>query len=577
VAGAILDPEYQLCRDTKSISIVNQSNSPLIHTQDWFILNSSGQEIFTSRAMTLNYTFQDTGLYTLKLIINLNETCSDSASALIRVYPGFKPDFTFSGICLSKPTVFKDATTTVYGSVIAWDWDFGDFSNPNDVASSTNSPSYTYPSIGERVAQLIAGNSNGCIDTITKLVGIMDKPPLQLGFEDTLICIKDKVQLLAEGNGTFSWTPAINLTNANTSNPIASPQQNTFFFVTLNDNGCINQDTVMVRVTDKVSLQVMSDTTICQGDTIQLRSTSDAFTFNWSPAAPLNNASLANPSAVTFTTTTYSLTANIGSCTATGQVTVRPVPYPKISAGPDARICFGTTSQLAAQTDGNTIQWTPAETLTNPSSLNPVASPLNPTAYIATATDNKGCPKPSYDTVLIDVIADIGASAGRDTAVIIGQPLQFNASPGAVHIWSPAFGLSSSSIPNPVATYEAPSDGIRYQLLIFNEEGCVDSAFITVKVFTTKPSVFVPSAFTPNGDSKNDLLRPIAVGIKSIEAFYIYNRWGQLVFSTTENGKGWDGRINGKPQPSSSYVWLVKATDYTGRSFIEKGTTTLIQ
>lgn len=577
IAGAILEPEYQLCRDTKSITLSNLSTSPLIHTQDWIITNRNGQVVHSSKAMTLNYTFQDTGTYDLKLIINRNETCSDSTSSLIRVYPGFKPDFTFAGICLNKPTVFKDASTTTYGTVTGWNWDFGDFNNANDMVTNTNNPSYTYTSIGERVAQLIVGNSNGCIDTVTKLVAIMDKPPLNVGFEDTLICIKDNVQLLAEGNGTFSWAPATNLSNANTSNPVASPKQNTIFIVTLDDNGCINQDTVMVRVTDKVTLEMMSDTTICQGDAIQLRCTSDAFTYSWSPASSLNNATLAHPTAVTFATTTYTVTANIGSCTNTGQVKVTPIPYPKIDAGPDTRICYGASAQLAAQSDGLSVQWMPDTSLSNAAILNPIASPLQPTAYVAMATDNEGCPKPSYDTVLVDVIPDIAASAGRDTAVIIGQPLQLNSTSGAVHIWSPAFGLSATNIPNPVGSYEAPSEGIRYRLLIFNEEGCVDSAFITVKVFTTKPSVFVPSAFTPNGDNKNDLLRPIAVGIKSIEAFYVYNRWGQLVFSTTENGKGWDGRINGQLQSSSSYVWVVKATDYTGKSFIEKGTTTLIQ
>ncbi|HYH14286.1 MAG TPA: T9SS type B sorting domain-containing protein [Flavisolibacter sp.] len=577
VAGAMLDPEYQLCRDTKTISISNQSTSPLINTQDWIITNRSGQVIHTSRAQTLNYTFQDTGLYDLKLIINRNESCSDSTTSLIRVYPGFKPDFTFTGICANKPTTFKDATATPYGTAIAWDWDFGDYNNAIDQVSSTNNPSYTYPSVGERVARLIVGNSNGCIDTVTKLVTIMDKPPLKLAFKDTLICIKDNVQLLAEGNGIFSWTPALNLSNANTANPIASPKQNTFFIATLNDNGCIANDTVFVRVTDKVALQVMADTTICQGDTIQLQCTSDAFTYSWSPAAQLDNASLANPSAVTNATTTYSLTASIGSCLSTGQVTVRTVPYPKVDAGADARICFGTTTQLSAQSDGLTIQWSPETTVSNSAILNPIASPVNTTAYVAMVSDNKGCPKPSYDTVLIDVIEDIAAFAGRDTAVIVGQPLQFNASPGTVHQWSPAIGLSSTSAPNPVGNYETPSDGIRYRLLIYNEEGCVDSAFLTVKVFTTKPSVFVPSAFTPNGDMKNDLLRPIAVGIKSIEAFHVYNRWGQLVFSTTENGKGWDGKINGQVQPTSSYVWMVKATDYMGKSFVEKGITTLIK
>ena len=66
------------------------------------------------------------------------------------------------------------------------------------------------------------------------------------------------------------------------------------------------------------------------------------------------------------------------------------------------------------------------------------------------------------------------------------------------------------------------------------------------------PSVFPPIAFTPNNDGKNDLLVPIAAGIRHIEYFNIYNRWGQLVFTTTVNGQGWDGRINGQFQGTNT-------------------------
>ena len=107
--------------------------------------------------------------------------------------------------------------------------------------------------------------------------------------------------------------------------------------------------------------------------------------------------------------------------------------------------------------------------------------------------------------------------------------------------------------------------------------GCADSAFVMVKVFKTVPYVFVPTGFTPNNDGLNDQVRPIAVGIQKINYFSIYNRWGQLVFTTTTNGQGWDGKIGGREQNTGVFVWMVSAIDYLGRPFFQKGTVTLIR
>jgi gliding motility-associated-like protein len=196
---------------------------------------------------------------------------------------------------------------------------------------------------------------------------------------------------------------------------------------------------------------------------------------------------------------------------------------------------------------------------------------------VLSAYDNKGCPKPGYDTVLVNVLPDINAFAGRDTAVVVDQLLQLQATGGKTYQWIPATGLSNPGIANPVATYSTPSIGIRYKVLVYNEAGCVDSAYVMVKVFKTMPSVFVPNAFTPNSDGKNDLLRPVAVGMARIDYFQIYNRWGQLVFSTTTNGHGWDGTIAGKLQPSGTYVWVVKAVDYTGAIYMQRGYLVLLR
>ena len=159
----------------------------------------------------------------------------------------------------------------------------------------------------------------------------------------------------------------------------------------------------------------------------------------------------------------------------------------------------------------------------------------------------------------------------------MGQPLQFNGTGGLNYLWSPATGLSSTTIFNPIGVYNASIDTVRYKLIVTDIAGCADSAFVTVRVFKTNPYIFVPTAFTPNNDGRNDVIRPIAVGIQKINYFSVYNRWGQLVFTTTENRKGWDGRIGGRLQNSGVFVWMVSAVDYLGAPIFLKGTVALIR
>ena len=89
--------------------------------------------------------------------------------------------------------------------------------------------------------------------------------------------------------------------------------------------------------------------------------------------------------------------------------------------------------------------------------------------------------------------------------------------------------------------------------------------------------LFIPNAFSPNGDGRND-----AFGVRTLAPprsfqLNIYNRWGQLIFSTSVNGQGWDGRIGGQLQSTGTFVWTVKAMDYTGKAYFQKGIFTLIR
>lgn len=576
IAAASLPPAYMLCGSTQTIGLENQSTSPLITSYNWEIYNASGTTVFTSTSPTVSYTFTDTGTYRVKLVINKDGLCTDSMSSLARVYPGFEPAFNFTGICVNKPTKFTDATTSVYGQVNQWLWDFGEFNDPNDIALVQH-PVYTYPTLGNKNVRFIVSNTKGCIDTIQKAVQILDRPPIVLAFRDTLICVPDALQLKASGNGSFSWSPFISILQENTATPTVSPVTTTRYFVTLNDNGCLNQDSVLVRVVDHVTLKMMNDTIICQNDPITLHLESDGLRYEWSPGEQMANPLVANPVAITPANTQYTVIARIGSCSVTGDVDITAIPYPSVSAGADTMICFSSTAQLKGITNGIKVQWTPATSLSDPFSLTPIANPRGSTVYTIAAFDNKGCPKPAFDDMLVKVLPDIIASAGVDTAGIIGQPVQLRASGGMRYEWLPGEGLSASNIANPIATINYPSDGLRYKVLVYNEAECVDSAFLKLKIFKSQPTVFVPSAFSPNGDGSNDIFRFIAAGIKTIEQFQVFNRWGQMVYSNATPLPGWDGTVGGKPQAAGTYVWSVKAIDFMGRSYMQKGIVVLVR
>lgn len=529
----------------------------------------------TSLLTAPTYTYMDTGLYKVKLVINKGTGCADSATTIVGVYPGFFPGFKYTGSCFTNPYQFTDTTKANYGVVNSWSWNFGDLSTLADTAHIKN-PAWTYAGPGPKTITFIVTSTKGCVDTLQQVINVLDRPPLLLSFKDTLICRNDAVTLVANGTGTFAWTPPVNITGANTATPVVKPLTTTWYYVTMNDNGCLNNDSVQVRVVPNVSLSAMPDSIICKGDAIRLHILSDGLQYNWTPAANLDDPHAMNPTAVTQVLTIYQVQAIIGGCSATAAIKITPIDYPGADAGPDPKICYNTSVQLHATIIGNSFSWSPTQYLSDPNSLNPVVTPPRTTQYILSVYDNKGCPKPGLDTITVYVNPKIHAFAGHDTAVVIHQPLQFNATGGTGYLWSPGTDLSNIHIHNPIGVYDVGIDSVRYKVIVTDDAGCSDSATVLVKVYKTLPSVFVPTAFTPNHDGLNEVIRPIAVGIQRLNYFSVYNRWGQLVFTTSEIGKGWDGTIGGKRQATGVFVWMVSAVDYLGQPIFRKGTVALI-
>jgi len=187
------------------------------------------------------------------------------------------------------------------------------------------------------------------------------------------------------------------------------------------------------------------------------------------------------------------------------------------------------------------------------------------------AYSSAGCPSDSIrKTITIDQLYPF---AGNDTSIAAGQPLQLLASGGSSYEWKPATGLNNPLIKNPVAKLNASQT---YILVVRNAAGCEASDTINIKVYH-EPGLYIPNAFSPNNDGKNDVFRIIAPGIASVNYFRIFNRWGILVYSSIDISRGWDGTINSRLQDSGPYVWVIKAIDYNGKIIEKKGTVVLIR
>ncbi|HRE37147.1 MAG TPA: PKD domain-containing protein [Chitinophagaceae bacterium] len=158
--------------------------------------------------------------------------------------------------------------------------------------------------------------------------------------------------------------------------------------------------------------------------------------------------------------------------------------------------------------------------------------------------------------------------------IVIGQPVFLSTEePANTYQWSPGKWLSDSATRSPVAT---PLEDMVYRLRASNNEGCTGEDSVIIKVIQYN-NIYVPTAFTPDNNGRNDILRP-HFGIKyELKEFNIYNRWGVLVFTTQQLGIGWDGRYKGNLQDAGVYIWLLKATDADGKIIEKKGNFLLIR
>ncbi len=528
----------------------------------------------TSGEFEPTHTFQDTGTYHVWMKVNPASNCGDSMESIVKVYPEFKADFVVSNSCTQAPIQFSDKSTSTYGRVSSFQWDFGDSQSASNTSEEKN-PQHTFTDGGEYTIRLTASNNLGCKQTVTKTTKLYGTPDLRVS-PDTILCYKDPFDLHANSSrsGTYLWTTQYNINNIHISNPTVHPQKDTTYHLSFTDtHGCIAQDSVHLKVKHRLQVKAGVDTTICRGDPVNLHATSDEnYAFSWYNSKNKLIQKGRNIHSNTSKDETYRVIAELGSCRASDQTQVQTIPYPEPKILPtDTTICYGDQIQLTAS-GGSIYHWHPSTHLKNPNQRNIFVTPDTTTIYTLTVRDTMGCPKPVDQQVKIGVIPPIKAFAGRDTIITIGKQFKLHAQGGNHYEWSPAQGLSNPFIPNPIVNRKTD---ITYRLKAMVHT-CVGYDSIHIR-YIKGPEIYVPSAFSPNGDGQNDIFRPIPVGMTKILYFKVYDRWGNLVYQTKDYMKGWGGEYKGQPAPQGAYVWMVKATDFNGKKITKKGSVLLIR
>jgi gliding motility-associated-like protein len=344
-----------------------------------------------------------------------------------------------------------------------------------------------------------------------------------------------------------------------------------------NGYGCV--DTLYARLVDslKVKANAGKDELSCNKDPVQVGANSiPGLSYSWSPPAGLSNPTISNPLATPDVTTSYILTTSHdgGGCASQDTVVVIASIIDKtIRLKGKAMYCSDSgDSAVLGVVPTDRIQWyKDGKSITGAVQANYRVKQSG--SYYAYLTNKDGC---SISTENQNIVIDDPKPPIRypDAFAIINYPLDLKARIfGDTAYWSPGIYLNNPKTYTPV--FKGPTEQL-YTIEIKSKSGCVTVDTQMVKTIKNA-DIYVPNAFTPNGDGRNDNLHPLLRGIKQLHYFRVYNRWGQLLFESKEDGKGWDGRLNGTLQDSQVVVWLVEGLGIDNQIYMRKGTTVLVR
>ncbi|MBS1783308.1 MAG: gliding motility-associated C-terminal domain-containing protein [Bacteroidetes bacterium] len=299
-----------------------------------------------------------------------------------------------------------------------------------------------------------------------------------------------------------------------------------------------------------------------------------AAVFSWSPSLMLSDSSTQSPTAFVNQNTTYHVSVrDKDGCLHRDSVIVtlserHPTLEPK-----DSTICWGKKITLTA-TGGLYYSWFTTDTASI-SCLDcdmPIVKPNSATAYHVIISDQYHCADTLTTNVRIHPLPIVVVEP-RDTTVKYGSIIKLTATGAHYYTWWPAGGLDDARLAGIQATITHP---ITLNVLGMDDYGCTNLDSVHISVDYNAP-VVIPSAFSPNGDGRNDLFHVGGLTFQRIVEFRVFNRWGQEVFNTTIPSEGWDGTFHGEPQETGVYQYLIRIGYPNGRVDLYKGDVTLVR
>jgi len=426
-----------------------------------------------------------------------------------------------------------------------WNYGVGDTTGYIGLTSGVDSVIYTMQ------------DGAGCLYDTTLAIMVNPVPDINLG-NDTSICVHDNITLNSNNTlvgTTFNWSTG----GTNTSETVTVNSTQNYSLTATSPLGCVKKDTIEVIANPLPTIIISDDTLICIGTAATLNA-SGGNLYVWSNG--VNGSSI---QVMPNTSTTYSVTVTDSNlCVDDSSVLVTVAPLPTINITDDTTICENTDVNLWA-TGGDIYNWS-----NGVNQANQTVSPVNDHIYTVVVTDSNACVDSANVAITILSLPIAQALSDYDT-LCRGGVVTLSAHGGMSYLWDN--GSTSQSWD------DSPTDPITYNLLAVNTQNgtnCYDTA--SVFVYVEHCALYIPSAFTPNGDGLNDKFGP--TGIVSDNAdyeFIIFDRWGDIIFKTNDKNKMWDGRKNGQIVPEGVYAYIIQVSEKSIKPYLLRGTVTVLK
>lgn len=389
-------------------------------------------------------------------------------------------------ICLGANTTLGGAPTGPALSSYVWSpaTNLNSSTSANPVFTSTATGSFTYT---------VSVDNGSCIQQQTIVINVSNAAFIDAGV-NTSICNGAKTVIGGSPSGspgsTYVWNPAGGLSNATIANPTVTALTSTTYTLTVTDlTGCTNIDSVSIVVNPLPIVDAGVNQNVCAIGSYLIGGTPTGpvgSSYVWSPAASLDNPTLANPTASPLSTTTYTLTVNdMNGCIKIDSVQISIGANFTIDAGVNKTICNGVTASLGGTPtapSGSIYNWLPPTNLNNTTIANPIfTAPASGIYTYTVSVTNAGCTGTSIVTITVNNQPLV--NAGNNVSICSGENAVIGGTPtgggGSIYSWSPPTTINNTSIANPTIN---PLVTKTYTLTLTDVNGCtgVDSVYVTV-------------------------------------------------------------------------------------------------